>query len=136
MIRGGRENRSVSSVAVVALSIAMVLLPSCLDTHTWVEKEKPWTESTVAHTDRVQVERADGSHLTLAHPRIGTDERGEFLAGHVPELGEKEVRLDLSGVRTLEVWEKQTGQLAASIAAGIVVAGAIVLYLLHGSSTR
>lgn len=114
---------------------AWLLLAACADTHQWAEKEKPWTQATVAHAERVQVQRADGTRIVLEHARIGDDEHGAFLAGRARGVPDQEIRIDLPDVQTLETWEKEPRNLAAQIAAGIVVLGAIVLYLLHGSST-
>jgi hypothetical protein len=113
--------------------LLLALLPACLDVHSWVEKKRPWSAKTIEHTDEVRLERSDGSEVTLEHPRIDKDEQGEFLAGQVHRQGNAEVRVHLASVRTLETREVQSGNVAASIAAGLVVAAAAVLYILHGT---
>jgi hypothetical protein len=123
-------------IAIVLASLSWLPLSACADTHKWVEKERPYTRETVSPKDRVQIRRTDGSLLALDHARIDADEQGEFIAGkeHAPEP--REVRVELADVQDLEVWEKDPGNIPATIAAGLVVLGAIVLYLLHGSSTH
>jgi hypothetical protein len=120
-------------LSIAALLALLGLLPACLDTRTWVEKERPWNQGTVSHTEEVRVERSDGSTLTLEHPRIDHDERGDFLTGRVRTPREEAVRIDLAAIRTLEAREVDSGTVIAGLAAGIVVVAAAVLYVLYGS---
>ena len=118
--------RGLAATAIVAI---LGLLPSCLDTHTWVEKEKPWDQSTIADADRVRVRCSDGSKVVLEAPRIKHEERGEFLIGRGPQSGDQELRFDLASIRSLEVREVDTGKAVSGIVVGIVVVGAVLLYL-------
>jgi len=119
------QARSRSVVSVAGLVVILGLLPGCLDAHTWVQKEKPWTQSTLGDTDRVRVKRSDGTGITLEQPRIDHDEQGDFLTGRGKPLSNQEVRIDLATIRSLEVREVDSGKAAAGI-----VLGAIALYLL------
>jgi len=107
------------------------MLAGCVDVHTWVEKDRPWVQATIADTEQVRVERADGTLLTLEHARIGKDERGDYLAGRTLGADGRDVRLDLADVRNLEVQEVDAGAVAASIAAGIVIVAAVLLFVFQ-----
>ena len=116
--------------AVAAIVAILGLLPGCLDTHTWVEKEKPWDQSTISSTDQVRVRCSDGSKVVLEEPRINHEDRGEFLIGRGTRPGDQELRFDLASIRSLEVREVDAGKAAAGIAVGILVVGAVLFYLL------
>jgi hypothetical protein len=112
--------------------LLLALLPGCLDVHSWVEQKRPWNAATIEHTDAVRLERSDGSAVTLEHPRIDTDEGGEFVAGEAHPGGD--IRVHTATVRTLETREVDSGNVVANVAAALFVALAGVLYLLHGSN--
>ena len=105
----------------------MLLLPGCLDVHGWTEKDKPWTAKTIADSGQVRIERPDGSQLTLEHARIEQGERGPTLVGRTTGPDERELRVELAQIRTLEVREVDAGKVAANIAAALVVLAAIYL---------
>jgi hypothetical protein len=114
---------------VAAIVTILGLLPSCLDTHTWVEKEKPWDQSTIASTDQVRVKCSEGSKVVLEAPRIEHAARGEFLVGREAQLHHQELRIDLASIRSLEVRETDPGRVTAGILAGAILVGAVLLYL-------
>lgn len=118
---------------VLAAFLALLgLLPACLGTRDWVEKERPWTRATLAHAKEVRIENADGTTLTVERPQIVHDERGDFLAGDAPSLGQQAVRIDLATIRSLELREVSATATVGSIAWGIVVVTAAVLFVLYG----
>jgi hypothetical protein len=121
-------------IATVLAALGLFLLGACTGTHEWIEKAEPWTQETIAHADRVRIHRRYGGQVVLERPRIDRDERGEFIAGHAQAHEEQEIRIEMPDVQSLEVWAKGTRNVAAEIAAGIVIAGAIILLILHGSS--
>jgi hypothetical protein len=120
------------SARIAIFCITLLLVPGCLDASSWVEKERPWSRSTVAEAEQVRVERLDGTELTLDHPVIGHDEGGDFLSGVPHGLGGNPVRVDLADIRALELREVSAGNVVVGIAAGLVIAAAIVLFLLNG----
>jgi hypothetical protein len=117
---------------IATLCIALLPVAGCLDASSWVEKDKPWNRSTIADAEQVRVERLDGTELTLDHPVIGHDEGGDFLSGVPHGLGGNPVRVDLADIRALELREVSAGNVVVGIAAGLVIAAAIVLFLLNG----
>lgn len=108
------------------------LLPACLGTRDWVEQARPWTQATLARAKEVRVENADGTSLTVERPQIVHDEHGDFLVGNVPSPGQEAVRIDLATVRSLELREVSAEATVGSIAWGIVIAAAAVLFVLYG----
>jgi hypothetical protein len=124
--------RSRRAARIARVGLLVGLLAGCLDTHAWKPQPPPWNSETVAREEQVQVEDASGRHYVLDQPRIGRDERGEFLAGRIRELGGKEVRLDLADVRVLEVQELDVGETATAVLAGIVVLAGLVIFLIYG----
>jgi len=121
------DRRSFRCVAIALACWSSLMLPGCLDVHSWTEKEKPWTEATIARSDQVRIERADGSQETLVHARIEQGERGAALVGHDSGPSGRDVRVALSEIRTLEIPEVDAGKVAANIAAALVVLAAIYL---------
>jgi uncharacterized membrane protein YidH (DUF202 family) len=115
-----------------ALLALLGLLLACLGTRDWVEKERPWTQATLAQAKEVRVENADGTSLTVERPQIVHDEHGDFLTGRVPSLGQEEVRIDLATIRGLELREVNPATTVSSIAWGIVIVAAAVLFVLYG----
>jgi hypothetical protein len=105
----------------------MLTLPGCLDVHSWTEKEKPWTAATIADSNEVRIARPDGSQVTLEHARIEPGERGATLVGRTTGPAERELRVELAEIRTLEVREVDAGKVVASVAAALLVLGAIYL---------
>jgi len=116
-------------IVVTASAFLLCLLQGCLNAHSWVQKERPWTQSTLAETDRVRVEREDGSHITLDEPRIRHEESGDTLTGREMSGGNKQIQINLESIRTLEVRDVDAGKLASGIVIGIVALVAIGLYL-------
>ena len=123
--------RFLRRVAFALAFSAILMLPGCLNVHSWEPKDRPWTRSTIDESAQVRIERADGSQMTLEHARIENDDRGTFLAGRIPGGGAREVRMELTDIRTLEVRELDAGKLAAAIAAGIVVLAAIYFFVFE-----
>ena len=112
-----------------ALAVLFALLPACLDVQGWVGTDEPWTASTLENEDRVRVERLDGTRVVLERPRIERDEQGAFVVGHEGGLA-RETSIDLESVRSLEVRGTDSGKLAAAIVGGLVVVGAIAIFVV------
>ena len=121
-----RRRRSFGFFLLPAL-----VLSGCLDSRDWSARPRPWTASTVANEEEVRVERSNGNRSTIFDPSIGQDEKGSFIAGRVEGPLER-VRIDLADVSKLEVREVSRTHLVTGIAAGIVVAIALVLFALNG----
>ena len=123
---------SRSRVVFAAILTLLGLLPACSGTRQWVEQARPWTQATLVHAKEVRVENADGSNLTVERPHIVHDEQGDFLTGSAPSLGQEAVRIDLTTIRSLELREVNAAATVGSIAWGIVIVAAAVLYILYG----
>jgi hypothetical protein len=115
-------------VALAAWALLFVLLPGCLDTHTWVEKKKPWDDSTFSEDDRVRVIVA-GTQITIDEPRIQHDASGDVLTGREVSGSSQRVEVKLASVRSLEVRKVDAGKLGSGIIIGLVALAAIGLYL-------
>ena len=105
----------------------MLMLPGCLDVHSWTEKDRPWNAATIGDSDQVRIERSDGTEVTLVHARIEPGEPGPSLVGRTSGPEGRDVRVELAEIRTLEVREVDAGRVAANIAVALVVLAAIYL---------
>jgi hypothetical protein len=127
-----RRRPSLVCILLAATLTVLGLLPACSGTREWVEKERPWTEAALAQTKEVRVEKMDGSNLMVERPHIVHDERGDFLTGTAPSIGQEEVRIELAAIRSLEVSEVNAAATVGNIAWGIVIVAATVLFILYG----
>jgi hypothetical protein len=116
-------------LALATWAFLLCLLQGCFDARSWVQKERPWNQSTLAETDRVLVEREDGSYVTLDEPRIRHEESRDILTGRESSGGNQQVQIELKSIRTLEVREVDTGRLVSGIVIGVVALAALGLYL-------
>ena len=116
-------------LALATWAFLLCLMPGCFDPHSWVQKEKPWDQGTVAGQNRVRVEREDGTRLTLDDPRIRHEDQGDILTGRDESGGKQRIEIRLANVRTLEVRELDSGKMTSGIVIGLVALVAIGLYL-------
>jgi len=107
----------------------LVLVAGCLETHRWVEREKPWNQNTLAESDCARIERNDGTQIILEEVRIRHEESGDILTGREKSGGNHQIQIKLASIRTLEVREADTGRLVSGILIGIVALAAIGLFL-------
>jgi hypothetical protein len=96
--------------------------------HTWVARDRPWSERPISGAPQVRILKTDGISLTLEHPSMV---EGTYLTGTTAGNEEVPIRVDLSDIYSLEVNETTLPTAVQGLVFVIIASIAIWLYVTH-----
>jgi hypothetical protein len=114
---------------VVRAGIWMTLLLAGCTNHTWVARDRPWSEGSIGGAAEVRILKTDGLHLTVEHPSIV---EGTYLTGTTAGHEDVSVRVELSDIHSLEVNETTLTTAVQGLLFGVIASIAVWLYFTHG----
>jgi len=118
----------VASPVRAGIGLCLLFAGGCTN-HTWVARDRPWSERSLGGAAEVRILKTDGTRLTLEHPSMV---EGSYLTGTTAGNEEVPVRVDLSKIYTLEVNETTLTTAVQGLLFGVIASIAVWLYFTHG----
>ena len=118
----------VEGLVRVGIWLSLLFAGGCTN-HTWVARDRFWSERSIRGAAEVRILKTDGISLTLEHPSMV---EGAYLTGTTAGNEEVPVRVALSDIHSLEVNETTLATAVQGLVFGIIASVAVWLYVTHG----